>query len=143
MYIFVFGKPKGPPHTEVSRLFLLAGLLERSPFCNHLKHVAFSTPKQRETTIYKLQCHVFLFFPHQNKGRPPFTSCNVMFFVFSTPKQRETTIYKLQCHVFCFFHTKTKGDHHLQVAMSCFVVFPHQNKGKRPCTSCNVQVFLL
>ena len=32
-------------------------LLKRSPFCNHLKHVAFSTPRKRgETTIYKLQC---------------------------------------------------------------------------------------
>ena len=25
----------------------------KDTFCNHLKHVAFSTPKYRETTIYK------------------------------------------------------------------------------------------
>ena len=35
----------------------LAGLLKRSPFCNHLKHVAFSTPKYG--------------------WKPPFISCNV------------------------------------------------------------------
>ena len=36
--------------------FRVTGLLKRSPFCHHLKHLVFSTPKLRDTTIYKLQC---------------------------------------------------------------------------------------
>ena len=37
-----------------NKQIITQGSLKRSPFCNHLKHVVFSTPKQRETTIYKL-----------------------------------------------------------------------------------------
>ena len=40
--------------------FILTSLLEqgslKDTFCNHLKHVAFSTKIKLETTIYKLQC---------------------------------------------------------------------------------------
>ena len=39
-----------PPRLGVEMPSGKAGLLKRSSLCNHLKHVAFSTPKQGETT---------------------------------------------------------------------------------------------
>ena len=50
--VFSIGPRHGVPHSFCGAvaavrclISALAGLLKRSPFCHHLKHVAFATPK--------------------------------------------------------------------------------------------------
>ena len=53
------------PQSDMIHRYGVPGLLKKSPFCNNLKHVVFSTPKY--------------------SWKPPFTSCNVQVYNVRIP----------------------------------------------------------